>query len=651
MRKSTASLLLCMLGVPTAYAAPSATPDWPAILAKPAQMFDMTISPDGQHLAARYNLNNRAILVFLDAKTLKTVGSTRLESGNEVGSYKWVNAKRVVFKIMDHEPWEKEPRYYGELFATDIDGRNQELLFGYRAGEQQTGSRLKKKQAKQAWAEFIDARADENNQILIKATPMSDSGERFPEVLQLNVQNGLTKSLGRVPSSFAHVLPDSKGKPRIASGSSSKDETEVWLRDNNHQWQKVPANQYGGTFTPVALSADDRQLYVFDNYQSDHTALFSLDLATGSYKKVLSEAGFDLSVPLRTVDNRAVFGVKSFGTKPTYQLLTSQYPEAQLFKDLLQSFPGEDIVITSKSDDAKKWVVYVHSDVNPGTYYLYDAEQQGLIKLTDEQPALAGLQLQGQQPIEVPTKDGYLLHGYLTTSAKASAEKPMVVLVHGGPHYVRDTWGFDSEVQLLAQSGYNVLQVNYRGSGGYGVKHQQAGYRQWGSLIQQDINTATRWAIDKGHANAGNICIMGGSFGAYSALQAPMLAPDLYRCAIATAGIYDLKLLFDKGDVAVRDTGQAYLQQVLGSDEAELTRYSPVYQAASYQPALLLMHGKNDRRAPYAHAEALRKALDKAGKSYQWHLFDDETHGFYDEQNRALYFRKVQQFLQQHLKV
>lgn len=649
MTTRTAPLLLCLSALCCSVTA--ATPDWPAVLAKPAQMFDLTISPDGQHLAARYKLNNRAMLVFLDAKTLKTVGSTRLPSGNEIGPYQWVSPTRVVFKVMDHEPWEKEPRYYGELFGIDIDGRKQELLFGYRAGEQQTGSRLKKKQTHHAWADFIDTQADENHQILIKATPMSESGERSPEVLQLNVHNGLTKSLGRVPSAFADVLPDSQGKPRVASGFNNKFQTEVWLRNNDHQWQKVPANQYGDSFSPVALSADDRHLYVLDNYQSDHTALFALDLTTGSYKKVLSETGFDLSVPLRTVDNRAVFGVKSFGTKPTYQLLTSQYPEAQLFKDLLQSFPGEDVVITSKSTDAKKWVVYVHSDMNPGAYYLYDAEQQGLLKLADVQPALTGLPLQGQQPVEITTKDNYLLHGYLTSAAKPSAAKPMVMLVHGGPHNVRDIWGFDSEVQLLAQSGYNVLQVNYRGSGGYGNKHQQAGYRQWGSLIQQDINAATRWAIEQGHAKAGNICIMGSSFGAYSALQAPLLAPDLYRCAIATAGIYDLNMMFKQGDIAGRDTGQAYLQRVLGNDPAELKRYSPVHQMAHYQPALLLMHGKKDRRAPYAHAEALRQALDQAGKAYQWHLFDDETHGFYDEQNRVLYFRKVQQFLQQHLKV
>src|SRR5690606_14795573 len=169
--------------------------------------------------------------------------------------------------------------------------------------------------------------------------------------------------------------------------------------------------------------------------------------------------------------------------------------------------------------------------------------------------------------------------------------KPLVVYVHGGPHGVRDRWGFDPELQLLAKAGYSVLQVNYRGSGGYGLSHLEAGYLQWGDAVQRDIIAGTEWAIASGKAEKGNICIMGASFGGYSALQSATLAPDLYKCAVGVAGIYDLSLMHTEGDIPLRDFGISFLNEVIGADPEILAQYSPVNHVDKLKAAVLIEIG------------------------------------------------------------
>ena len=221
----------------------------------------------------------------------------------------------------------------------------------------------------------------------------------------------------------------------------------------------------------------------------------------------------------------------------------------------------------------------------------------------------------------------------------------MVVIPHGGPHGVRDNWGFNSEVQLLASEGFAVLQVNYRGSGGYGLKFQEAGYRHWGDRMMEDIIDATRYAVKKGHADPGRICIYGGSFGGYSALQAPIVAPDLFRCAVGYAGVYDLTIMSSEGDIGQSRMGRGFLTRVLGEDEDALKKFSPSWNVDKLRAKVFLIHGKKDQRAPFEHAERLRKALQDRGIEPEWLVEGREGHGFYDEDARERMYVKMLQFL------
>lgn len=628
-----------------------AQPDLPALFAKHPTFTNFKISPDGKYLAAGVFAEGKRSLLFLDSQSMQPVGAAKAGNTQEVGEFHWVTSERVVFKLTESVPWLEEPQYYGELVGVNYDGGKAELLFGYRAGTTKANSRIKGKESREAWAEFIDTKANDKNSILISATPMSDGGERLAEILQLDVHSGMTKSMGKVPVSYAEVVADPTGRPRVAVGVNQQNQTEVYIKSaDQNDWQKLPQRAFGDSFYPIAVTADNQGLYVADNYQQDLIGIFEYRFADGSYNEIFTDQKVDVENVSTTTDGRAVYGMQLYDGRPVYALLTEAHEEARVFKDLLGAFPGENVSITSKTDDNKKWVVAVSSDATAPAFYLYNHEKMSLSRLAEARPELSKMKLASTEPVAFKSFDGLDIQGYLTKSPVNSAEKPTVVLVHGGPHDVRDYWGFDSEVQLLALSGYNVLQVNFRGSGGYGAAFQRKGYLQWGDAIQRDIIAGTEWAIKQGHAKAGNICIMGTSFGGYSTVQAATLAPDLYRCGVAVAGVYDLSLLSAEGDIPDLGFGKAYLHEVIGKDEAQLKAYSPVHQVDKLKTTLLIAHGQKDKRAPMEHAERLKTALDKAGKSYQWLEFNDEAHGFYAPQNQELYFRAVQKFLSEHLK-
>lgn len=254
------------------------------------------------------------------------------------------------------------------------------------------------------------------------------------------------------------------------------------------------------------------------------------------------------------------------------------------------------------------------------------------------------------QAVKFTADDGVEVHGYLTRkNQKANRPQPMVIIPHGGPYGVRDRWGYDYEVQALASKGYAVLQVNFRGSSGYGRRFYTQGLREWGGRIQQDIIQSVQWSIKENIADPNNICIMGASFGAYSAVMSATLEPDMFKCAVANVGVYDLEMLYDEGDIKDAFWGEAYLAKAIGKNREQLKQFSPVNHIKSLKAELFIAHGERDQRAPIEHAEALKKALDENNKKYQWFVKETEGHGYYSDKNRAEYLTKVVGFIDKHI--
>ncbi|HKI74491.1 MAG TPA: prolyl oligopeptidase family serine peptidase, partial [Pseudomonadales bacterium] len=393
---------------------------------------------------------------------------------------------------------------------------------------------------------------------------------------------------------------------------------------------------------------DNKSLYLLKDGDSGRLGLFKMSLDGSNSHKLYVNDTVDVTSAVRSTDRKRVYALRIDDGYPSYLIFSKEDQEAGIFRALLQAFAGNLVYITSKSEDGRFWVVYAATDTNPGAYYLLDTKSHKLRPLIKSHPNIDPGELSPMKPIQFASFDKETIHGYFTPAKGAKpGTAPMVVMVHGGPR-ARDYWGYDGEVQVLATNGFSVLQINYRGSDGYGLKFMHQGDHQWGDAVQKDIIAGTRWALAQKMAPAAKVCIMGGSFGAYSAVQSAEMAPDLYACVVANAGIYDLPLLYRLGDIKSLYFGKSFLDEAIGHDEAQLAAYSPVNHVDKLKAPVLIAHGKKDPRAPFKHAEELRAAMDKAHKKYQWFIKGREGHGFYNDDDERQYLKTVLKFLHRY---
>ena len=612
---------------------------------------DIKISPTGEYLAIRIFQDGKHHINIVSRESSEVLGQISFGRDNEVGNYHWVNDERVVVEVFKSTGFKEVPAYYGELFAANYDGKKGELIFGYRSAESQTGARIRKKDADFAWAEIIDILPNNKKQILISSVSMSRAHDKRARAVKLDVYSGLEKSqVMRSPFPQARFFTDKNGSVRLVTSHEKDSSIHIQgLPEGEREWIDVQSTNYGNYFTPVAITDDMKSVYVLDNIDDDKVGLYELSLTGDNYRKLYAHESVDITNLVMSSDDRSVSAIRVDDGYPSYLLLSNSGEETKTFKLLLAYFSGNTVSIRSRSRDGRFWVVRTGTDVDPGSYHLYDREAKTIGKLFDSRPDVKSADLAAMEPIEFKSFDGRRIAGYFTTAKNATGTiAPLVVLVHGGPH-LRDYWGYNANVQALATNGFSVLQINFRGSTGYGYEFESAGYRQWGNEIQKDIIAGTHWAIEQQRADAGNICIMGASFGAYSAVQSATLAPALFSCVVANAGIYDLPLMYRRGDIESRYLGDEYLKKTIGRDTDELEAFSPVNRAAMLQVPLFIAHGKMDERAPFEHARRLRKALDKNGKQYEWLVKRREAHGFYDNDNQVEYLQAAIEFLKKHL--
>jgi dienelactone hydrolase len=610
------------------------------------------ISPDGKYLAVSVLTDNKRALAFLDRKTFAVVGGANFQSGYEVGNYHWANNERVVINMVKRKGWREQLVSYGELYAINFDGSRGEKIFGYGIGEKHTGTRLKKKKSINGWGEIIDVLPDDKDHILISSTRMNNAGDKLSTVYKLNIYSGILKDkLSVSPLPYARFITDVSGEIRAVIGTNDRNQDRLYIK-KDRTWEMVSDKIVGAKVNPLSISASGKYLYTIDDHNQDLRGIFRLNLDDYSYKNIFTDKDVDISGIEMSTDGRTAYAAKLDVGYPSYVILNKKTDEAKVYKDLIKSFPFSEIWITSKSEDNNFYTVYVSSDIMSGRTYIFDKQKNDLKFLFEHKIGLKNSDFVQTEPIEFNAADGQKINGYFTAAKTTDKEKiaPVVILVHGGPHGVRDYWGFSSEVQYLALNGYSVLQINYRGSGGYGYKFESSGHKAWGSISQQDIYDGYQWLVKQNKAIANNVCIMGASFGAYSAIQSATLYPDTYKCAVANAGVYDLELMFEEGDIQKYGAGVSYLEHVLGTDKDHLKSMSPINYAEKINIPLLLAHGEKDERAPIEHAERLSAALDKANKPYEWFAIDKEGHGFFNPTNQKAYMSKVISFLDENLK-
>lgn len=625
-----------------------------ADLARHIQYDNVKISRTGRYLAATAVVKGQPMLALVDLSK-GTGAMMKPREGNQVIDLYWANDHRVLYTEGTKVAGSERPVPTGEIFAVNADGTGSDLLFGYRAGGPARSTHLKQRESERASAEIIDTLRDDENHVLIGVASWGASADGdFIEVYALDVRDGSKRKVTTAPLRNAGFLTDHHGVARFAVGADSHAYGQVYYREGegkpwNLLFQGTPEKNVP---RPLAFARDDSRVYMACDVPGKAGALCPWDVSTQAMQPpVWSNASADIEGLVRSLDRQDVVGVYSMPGTPKAEAIVPGSDAMKVIAELSRALPGQSIQIVSSTDDGSKAVALASSDLEPGTFYLWDAATGKASQLLQRAPWIKPDQMATKRPVEFKARDGMTMHGYLSMppGKEEATHLPLVVYVHGGPFSVRDEWEFDPYVQMIATRGYAVLQVNFRGSGGYGSAFEQAGYREWGGKMQDDVTDATRWAIAQGIAVPDRICIFGGSYGGYAALEGAIKEPDLYRCAIGYVGVYDLPMMFTDGDISDRIVGKSYLRMTLGTDQAGLAARSPVNQLDKLKAGVMLIVGGEDERVPPVQGQNLHAALQKRGINHEWLYKSGEGHGFYDEANITELFERVTKFLDRHL--
>lgn len=619
--------------------------------AEPMEWDDVQLSPSGKYLAGSLiGPDEKMIVAILDLDTKKHTAIAGLRNDQQVGDIYWVNDERLLFSARDRYGSLAAPVDTGEIFGLGVEGKSVDALFGYRASGMQTGTYIKQK-AENAWGHVIDTLRHDDKNVLISVRPFG--GSQHSEVRRMNVKTGKTQSLLTSKMPISNFDADHDGVVRVQSGQTATNFQHLHYRaDEEAPWELINDEAKSRQYWDVlGFSADNQSFYVSTENASGPDSILLYDAKTKATKEVYRHAYSDPLRYLYGIQDGVPIGVIVQEGQRKAQFFNPSHPDVALYKRLEGAFPGNLTIITSASNNGKKAIVLVESSTNSGDYYLFDTKTSSAEFLVSRSKLMDPELLSPSTPIALKARDGLQLHGYLTLPRRAAMKKnlPMIVMPHGGPYGIFDRWQFDAWTQVLADHGYAVLAINFRGSGGYGRAFRFAGYREWGGKIQDDITDATQWAIKEGYADAKRICIAGGSFGGYAALMGVAREPDLYRCALSYVGVTDLPLMFSRGDINDTVFGVNYLKAVLGEDETELAQRSPVNLAAAIKVPVFLVHGVLDQRVPVAHAERMRSALEKAGKKVKYLAVSGEGHGFYRPRNNLDFYRQQLDFFAEHI--
>jgi dipeptidyl aminopeptidase/acylaminoacyl peptidase len=447
------------------------------------------------------------------------------------------------------------------------------------------------------------------------------------------------------------LFADRKGKARFAFGVEDDATTRTWVLDDAGKWNLYnDSSKTGIEIMPLGVARDGRSALVQTQRKSGTDVIERYDFATGQRTLVHENPDSDPVRLLHSLDGKDIVGARYQPTRPSVELWDSGHPDAQILADLHGAFPGREVFEHSASRDGQWIVAETFSDQDPGTFYLLDRKSMKAKLLSRSMPWIDPARQATQVAVDLKSRDGLPLHALLTLPP-AGAEKnlPMVVLPHGGPYEVDDAWGYDTETQILAQHGYLVLQVNFRGSGGYGLEFRDKGLRQWGTGMQNDIADATRHVIAEGIADPKRACIYGGSYGGYAAMMEPIRDPDLYRCAAGMAGVYDLSKMYHWGSIRRGEYGKQYLNRAIGTDPAELKANSPVELVDKLKLPIFIAHGRLDGRVDIRHAHDMVDRLKGQKADVEYFEIPQTGHGIAIDRYREEFYARLLRFLDRNI--
>lgn len=607
------------------------------------------ISPTGAYYAVTLPLEDRTALAVIRRSDKKVSARILAGANSVVDDFWWANDERIVVSMAEQMGTRDRPVAIGQLHAIDADGKNARLLaspYGTADGVGVATLRM----ALDPAVYLLDTLLQDPENVLVSSVSLTSSDPQA-RIEKLNIYNRRRTAVATAPVRRADFAADHAGRVRFAQGADVGNACKLYYRDNDDApWRLVNDEVASGHCeTPLGFSADDRLAYLQVEQPGGPDAVVSWEPRSGQYTTLMQDPQVDPYRVLRDLDGRTPIGMSFMSDRVRNRFFDDDAPTSRLYRALEKVFPDDAVYITSATTDRRLVLVYVWSDRNNGDYFLFDTVAKRADRVFSRREWFVPDAVPPSREVSFKASDGQLLHGYLTLpeGAEAGQPLPMVLLPHGGPFHLFDEWDFDDDTQLLAAAGYAVLRVNYRGSGNYGRSYAQAGAREWGGRMQDDLADATRWAVAQGIADASRICIYGASYGGYAALMGAAKTPELYRCAAGYVGVYDLEMLY-RDQASRARWARNWTADWIG-ERGTLAERSPVNLAGRIKVPVFLAAGGEDERAPIEHTQRMEKALNKAGVPVTSLYFPNEAHGFYTEAHRREYYTRLLAFLSTHL--
>ncbi|GAB2580991.1 S9 family peptidase [Dyella jejuensis] len=605
-----------------------------------------SMSPNGEYLAVSVHdeadaaEDDKYEVGVFHLPDMKPVSRMDMPRKTMPAQIAWVSNTRLIVIPALQLGWLDEPQRTGDFFTVDYDGRNQRSMNNLLRAAQAHGLPIGP-----GVFSGLPPRPNGHFYWTIHSNPSDKVSEGRSDLYDVDAQTGIAASLGGINDDgmqlFAH-----DDLARIAYGIDDQNKEVLFERDSKDQpWRKLDV--HARSMIPLQISDDGTRVYWQYSVDGGPYALAESNFDLSGLKILASDSFGSVGEVMWTPYPRKPFAV-TIDTGHPKTIYLDDDTSATIHKALSEQFPGLLLRFAAMSDDGTRVLVQADSDRDPGLYALFTLNPVSFTPLFKMAPWIDPARMAPRTPIRFANTEGTILDGYLTLPSSAG-KLPLVLIPHGGPIGLRDRWDYDAWAQFLASRGYAVLQVNYRGSSGRGPAFQLAGYRQFGTGIQQDLLDGVRWAVAQGYADKDRVCIFGASFGGYSALMAPIRAPGMFKCAIDFAGISDFAIEQDKSDIEHTERGRNYLHQALGMDTTQIKAISPLYHLDQFNVPVLIVHGEEDPRVPLKNATKLRDALQKSGKPYEWLVKPKELHGFYSETDNTDFLQHLQTFLGKYL--
>lgn len=584
------------------------------------------ISPDGKYYSYMAPYQDR-MNVFIQEIGMDSATQVTFETERDLAGYTWGSPTRILY-LKDTGGDENF-----KLFAVNIDGTNPMPLTDFE------GVRTR----------FIDDLEDNPTEMII------GMNKRNPQVFdpyRLNIETGELTMLAENPGNIQGWVTDHDGKLRVATATDGVESSLLYRDTEADEFKVVLTTNFKESADPLFFDFDNKNMYVSSNLGRDKGAIVLFDIKNGKeIEEIFSHPEVDVS-NLMYSRKRKVLTAISYYTDKSHRHFMDAETE-QMVTRLQQDLGEYEISISSTTRDETKFIVRTYSDRSMGAYYIYDKNTDKIEKIVDVANWIDESEMAEMKPIKFTSRDGLTINGYLTLPVGVDPKNlPVVVNPHGGP-WARDYWGFNPEIQFLANRGYAVLQMNFRGSTGYGRSFWEASFKEWGKTMQDDITDGVNWLVEQGIADPKRVAIYGASYGGYATLAGLAFTPNLYCCGIDYVGVSNM-FSFMKTIPPYWKPFLAMMYEMVGDpvkDSLLLADASPALQAHKITAPLFVAQGANDPRVNKDESDQMVAAMKERGVEVEYMVKDNEGHGFHNQENQFDFYRAMEKFLNSHMLV